>query len=369
MKKLITKKNILKLADLRITTACLLLLFFLTLWGTFYQYEYGLFAAQKKFFQSWFFTIFDFIPFIGTKTILLVLTVNLLAATFRYQYKWSKAGIIIIHYGLIFLCFSSFYTHYFSQESVIVIEENQTLNYSLDYYDSELAIHEQKNSEKDVASYDINQIKDRLGERINFDRFDVVVTPVYVYSHARPGTFKDQVENASGIFSLNYLPLPKERERTLPGGVFEVSSKDGTIKKKILLWEGEVRPLVLDWQGKKLAFQIQRKHYPLPFEINLVDFKKEEHQGTAIAKTYQSEVRYIKDDNTFPVLIAMNEPLRSDGYTLFQSSFSVDESGNQRSVLSTVKNQGYYLPYVASLVISFGLLFHFLLMLFRRLKR
>ncbi len=364
LKKIITKKNILKLANLKITTICLLLLFILTLWGTFYQYNYGLYAAQHKFFYSWFFLVWDVVPFIGAKSVLLVLFINLLAATLRYQYKLKKIGILIIHYGLLFLILSSFYIHYFSLETVTVLEEGETLNYSLDYYNSEIAVYEEKNGVKEIASYAFKDLV--AGEKVFLKKFALSLTPVYFYENSRPGNFPDEVENASGIDGLIFVPLPQERERTLPGGVFWLEIPEINYRKKVLLWEGEAEALAVNLPNKTLYFKVQRKHYPLPFTISLIDFKKEEHLGTTIAKSYQSEVIYQKSASQFPALISMNQPFRSDGYTLFQSSFSVDESGYERSVLATVKNQGYYLPYIASLVISFGLIVHFLVMLFRR---
>ncbi len=368
MKKLLAWKNFKKLADLKITFVCLMLLFVLTLWGTFYQYNYGLYAAQKKFFHSWFFLFLDFIPFIGAKTVLLVLFVNLLAASlFRYKFKLNKLGILTIHYGLLFLILSSFYTHYASRESVIVFEEGEELNYSLDYFDSELVVYVEKAMGiREVVAYDFNSIQD--GEDFYLPKFNLRITPIYFYSHSTPGNFDDQAKNASGINSLLFLPLPKERESTLPGGVFRIKQAEYGVDERILLWEGERDALALEWGGRTHYFKIQRKHYPLPFSVKLREFEKKEHFGTSIAKVYQSEILYRKGDEDYPALIAMNEPFRSDGYTLFQSSFSVDESGNERSVLATVKNRGYYLPYAASLIISLGLLIHFLIALLKRAK-
>ena len=328
----------------------------------------GSLRLKKNFFALGFSLFLGVIPFVGAKTVLLVLFVNLLAATlFRYKFKLNKLGILIIHYGLLFLIVSSFYTHYFSEESVIVFEEGEKLNYSLDYFDSELIAYiEKEDGFKEVVAYDFNSIKE--GESFFLKRFNLKLTPIYFYRNASPGQFNDLAKNASGINSLIFLPLPKERESTLPGGVFQVQQEEYGINEKILLWEGERKPLALKWGNETYYFKIQRKHYPLPFIVGLKNFEKKEHFGTSIAKTYRSEIVYQKDNKNYQALIAMNEPFRSDGYTLFQSSFSVDESGNERSILATVKNRGYYLPYIASLVISLGLLIHFMLALFKRMK-
>ena len=52
----------------------------------------------------------------------------------------------------------------------------------------------------------------------------------------------------------------------------------------------------------------------------------------------------------------MNHPLRRNGYTLYQASF--DQSGVETTVLQVVYNKGILMPYIAVVVIFFGLLIH-----------
>jgi hypothetical protein len=49
----------------------------LTFWGTVYQVEHGLFAAQERFYNSWLILVAGFVPFPGTQLVLAVLLVNL----------------------------------------------------------------------------------------------------------------------------------------------------------------------------------------------------------------------------------------------------------------------------------------------------
>ena len=64
----------------------------------------------------------------------------------------------------------------------------------------------------------------------------------------------------------------------------------------------------------------------------------------------------------------MNEPLRHEGYTFFQASFSQTAQG-ETSVLAVVQNYGRLFPYISSIIMSLGLLIHLLMQLPKLIKR
>ena len=101
-------------ASLKLTVVCLLLLIVLVVWGTVYQADHGLYQAQQKFFHSWFFLVFGFIPFPGTVLVMFVLFFNLVNSLFfRLRFHWSNIGNIITHLGIIVLLVGGFFTFYF----------------------------------------------------------------------------------------------------------------------------------------------------------------------------------------------------------------------------------------------------------------
>ena len=93
-----------------LTVICLALLMILTFWGTLYQVEQGLFAAQEKFFSSWFILLFGFFPFPGAKLVLGVLMLNLTGYMIHMlAFQPLRPGIVMIHAGLLILliiCFN-----------------------------------------------------------------------------------------------------------------------------------------------------------------------------------------------------------------------------------------------------------------------
>jgi hypothetical protein len=122
------------LSSPRITVACLFLLFILTFWGTIAQVQQGLYAAQDRFFNSFFFLAAGFIPFPGAQLVLWVLFVNLicsLAITFKKYTQWVNMGLLIIHLGLILYFAAAFMIFHFAQESSIRLAEGEQTDVSI----------------------------------------------------------------------------------------------------------------------------------------------------------------------------------------------------------------------------------------------
>lgn len=95
----------------------------------------------------------------------------------------------------------------------------------------------------------------------------------------------------------------------------------------------------------------------LPFSVTLVDFEKKFYPETLIAKSFKSVV-IIKDQELEQErTISMNEPLRYKGYTFYQASFSENSQG-ETTDLAVVKNEGEWLPYLSTLLITLGLIIH-----------
>jgi hypothetical protein len=122
------------LSSPRITVACLFLLFILTFWGTIAQVQQGLYAAQDRFFNSFFFLAAGFIPFPGAQLVLWVFFVNLICSiilTFKKYTQWVNAGLLIVHLGLILYFVAAFMIFHFSQESSVRLAEGESTNVSV----------------------------------------------------------------------------------------------------------------------------------------------------------------------------------------------------------------------------------------------
>ena len=358
-------------------------LFLLTFLGTLYQVDYGLYSAQQRYFYSWFFLIGGFVPLPSVKLVLLFFSINLAVTAYRrYRFRIEKMGIILIHYGLLFLLVGSFVGHYSSQESFVSLLEGEETTFSEDYYNSELVVWKEEPDKENegmvvqqIQSYDLKYLEDLSTsygkEIISFKDFGITLEPVYYYEHAgASAVFEEGIESVSGIKSLDYQALPKEREQILPGGVFILRADFLLLDRKILLWEGEGAPYTLETSNGTYYIAIQRKRYEMPFKVKLRRFTRELYYASDIPKRFESEVTVFKEGNEdLPARIYMNHPLRLDGLTFFQASFAMERDGGKRSIFAVVDHVGYLVPYISSLIIALGMLYHFVYMMFKRRAR
>lgn len=127
-------------------------------------------------------------------------------------------------------------------------------------------------------------------------------------------------------------------------------------QESYLVLNDHIKVFTEDWV---YLVSYQNKRLPLGFEISLLDFKKTDYPGTKRAMAYESEVQY---DDGQRSLISMNEPLKHQGYYLYQASFEQSPSGQvMASILSVNQDPGRRWKYMGSLVMCLGvvLLFYF----------
>lgn len=352
----------------RITVVCLFLLFILTFWGTIAQVQQGLYAAQDRFFNSFFFLAAGFIPFPGAQLVLWVLFVNLICMmilTFKKYLQWENSGLLITHLGLILYFIAAFMVFHVSQESNVRLAEGEATNVSTSYNDWELACWKDDGNERQVTAFDTRNFKPGFQVPFEDKDFTLWVNKFYLNSDAfNDSSVKKDVPilNASGITLLNEKPLNKEKEENVQGGVFDLKADN---KSYILfLYGAESQPTTVNIAGKVYHFILRHKRYQLPFTIRLDHFKAEFHPGTEMAKSYESLVTITTGTLERQVRIYMNNPLRYKDYTVYQASYSTDNMGKQSSTLAVVKNYARILPYIACFAVFFGLALHFLIQAF-----
>jgi hypothetical protein len=169
--------------------------------------------------------------------------------------------------------------------------------------------------------------------------------------------------NSSGIRALRERPPEKEPSANLAGGIFLVGPPDGAAKR-VLLHGVDRRPTRLELGEASYDIVLRRKRQPLPFTVVLNDFQREMHPGSNMARSYASEVTVLAGETSRRARIAMNEPLRYRGFTLFQSSYREMAGGQEFSTFAVVRNRGRYLPYAGTFIVFAGLLVHFVIVVY-----
>jgi hypothetical protein len=384
------------LSSFGLVCVCLLCLFFLTIFGTLHQIDHGLYDAKQKFFNSWFLWTelggVNLPVFPGGVLTMSVLAMNLLVGgILRIHWRSRSAGVIIIHFGITFLLIAGLVKMTRAVEGHLTLWEEDRLSTTTrenrsDHFTSytlwEIAIWELDATERRTVADGTELIipNEHLvdldeGARRTFSSselpFDLTLQGFIRNCDVLPkGPRWEATGEVIDGYGIRELPPEKESERDIAGMHAEVS-ENGLVQRGIL-YGAQRLPWVIEVAGRTFAIDMRHTRYPMPYEIRLEKFIKEDHPGISMAKAYRSEVTRIDQRGEERVLIQMNEPLREGGLVLFQSSWgpqTADSDGPFFSVFSVVNNPSDKWPEYSLWVITLGLVFAFGRTLLRFLRK
>lgn len=366
--------NILKkLADLKVTVIGLVLLLILTIWGTLYQADYGLYQAQQKFYSTWFFLAGGFFPFPGAQFVCALLIVNLAAALiYLFATHRAKFSMVFTHAGLLLMLGAGGVTFYFGEESYLAFEEQEAMNTTTSYRDWEIAAWSGSDNRREVTAIDSGHLKS--GDLVPDFKPGLALQVEWYYPNCSASGSGDTAPELTGSISGSGVTSIREEKRNhdpnadRPGALVTLLSGNQEVARLALLGE-EPSPAIVSHGGEEYAFMLRRKRTPIPATIRLIDFKKVMYPGTQIAKSYSSRVMIDGEGMDREVLISMNKPLRLEGFTFYQSSYRDLPGGRESSTLSVVKNYGRTMPYVATGVTVVGMILHFTGMLVGKARK
>ena len=169
-------------------------------------------------------------------------------------------------------------------------------------------------------------------------------------------------------FDLHEMPLSAEENKNRAGIRLNVSGLSPDQDGIYALYEYMEVPQSFRVGSDVYHLGLRKKTYVLPFEIELLDFERQVHPGTNTPRSFKSDVNVVRGEVKRHVTISMNKPLRTDGYTLYQSSFSQQE-GKETSILAVVENKGRMFPYISSIIICIGILIHLVLHIPQLIRR
>ena len=280
-------------------------------------------------------------------------------------------GKILIHVGLMILLVGGFISSFLAEESVISLREGEDTHLSSSYHNWELAVWQGNMRVREVFAVDSGHFK--ANEKIRFDQLNLSLKILRYYKNCtaylkEKNGGKENVINSSGIGALE-IKKPEMEPSQNSAGVIFIFDNVSSIKNKILLFGKDPRPTGVTINNKKHYLSIRKKRKVLPFSLRLIDFKRVMYPGSNIVRSYESRVEIITRDFKRKVLIAMNKPLRYRDFSVFQSSYFITKNGTEYSVFAVVKNSLRLSPYVSSILVIFGLLFHFLVMFFLQIKK
>ena len=369
------------LTSLKLTIFCLACAMVLVLFGTLDQVHIGVYEAENRYFKSLF--LFWTPPntelripwFPGGYVVGTLLLVNLIAAHLaRFRLTWKKAGILLLHSGLILLLVGQLFADIFIDlESQLRLDQGEIKNYSESLYHDELALVDTSASDSDrVISVPDAQFSKGSTITLPTDGLEVQINDYYpnaalinpsqlpapTYPHLKIGPMAAAVQ-----IERTY----KENERNQPAATVSVL-QHGQPLGTWSLAAGFPRPLSFEAAGKKWQIVLRPKRFYKPFAVQLLQFRHDRYAGTDIARNFSSKIR-LTDPSRHEdreSLIFMNNPLRYRGYTFFQAGF---DNNDTTTVLQVAQNPSWLVPYISCALIVFGLLLQFGMHLVSFVKR
>ncbi len=300
----------------------------------------------------------------------------------------KRAGIALLHGGIGLLMFGELFVTHFAIEQQMMLHEGQSVGYTRDIRSVELAVSMPSASgrQKVVVVPLMNTGKTTeyaRGKAIQMGDlpFDAEVIHYYGNSVIRPLQAADTNPANKGL-GLQFFADEAASGGGVQGGSMDIASayvklvdkQNGADLGTYLLSQHFSSPaasenIVAD--GKTLGLRLRFKHLFKPYQITLLDVRRDDYVGTSMARNYSSQVR-LEDPTRnvkFETKIWMNNPLRYAGETFYQSGYSVDPDGGENSTLQVVRNTGWMIPYVACMIAATGMLAHFVIVLLRFLRR
>jgi hypothetical protein len=127
-------------------------------------------------------------------------------------------------------------------------------------------------------------------------------------------------------------------------------------------WVRNDKPLTLSDGERNMQLMIIKSEKRLPYQLTLEKFKMDTNPGTKDPASYESFVSLLDGRSKVPGKthhIFMNNPLKYDEFTFYQSSYFPLGPDTYGSALSVNYDPGRALKYLGSLLIVIGSMWHF----------
>ncbi len=315
------------------------------------------------------------------------------ACVFLYR---QRAGMVLLHAGILFLLIGEFFTAIFAVEATMTIKEGETVNFLDRSQQLELSFTDTSNPDYDtVTVIPAGLLKDGAlisNENLPFD--------VKVHHFMENSTQPRPLENVPADFKANYPQYEGYGSRLYIGEARQVSGATGARNAQAVdveLLDPETgnslgRYVLSLWMYPNFVnrswdmptnFTVGDRSYTAyfrfgreyarapsgnPYSITLQDFVHEKYEGTQTPKDFASNILLVNegDDVERELRIWMNNPLRYARRTFYQSGYLPDDGG---TVLQVVRNDTWMIPYLSCMIVFVGMAAQFVQSFNRYLRR
>ncbi len=366
------------LASFGVGVVVLSFLLLLTWLGTIEQVDHSLYDVQKKYFDS-VFLWHDLgplkVPLPGAFLLMGILFVNMLCGgIIRIRKNRRNVGVVLAHFSILFLLAAGGVSFFFKREGYLQLYEEESGAVFTSHHHRVLEITE-VGADSPVLVIPEGRLEDCVNGRTRafFHAslpFELTVTNYVRNAVAESDAMRPAPANLTVVDNYYLVPHPleKEAEANLAGAYVTLKDADGTTKP-ILLWEPAVVPVThRTADGRAFTLRLTRQTWELPFTVTLDKFTHEYFPGTMKNKVFASDITYRRFGVDHKFKIEMNKPLRSDGYTLYQTAWGPTNwdprSGDKRySVFTVANNPADKWPIYATIMAAVGIALHFVMKL------
>lgn len=271
----------------------------------------------------------------------------------------KRAGLVLLHGGILFLLVGEFATALFAVEASMTIKEGETVNYIDHSQQLELSFTDTSNPAFDtVTVVPGDALKDGATIKPKELPFDIKVIR-FMANSSRPRSMNSIPEEREATSGKNAPAVDIE--------LFDRASGESLGHHILSLWfypnfvnRAWDMPTVITAGGKEYtAYLRYRREYLRsssgnPYSIKLLDFVHEKYEGTQMPKNFASQILLVNegDDVERELRIWMNNPLRYARRTFYQSGYLPDDSG---TVLQVVRNDSWMVPYLSCMIVFIGM--------------
>ncbi|QEG23965.1 cytochrome c biogenesis protein [Mariniblastus fucicola] len=270
-----------------------------------------------------------------------------------------KAGIVLLHLGVVGLMANELYVTYTNEETRMQFVEGESTSVATDIRATEFVILDQSDPEFDeMVAIPESMLKS--GELIQDERLPFSIRCLKFYDNARVDRASAPNKDIKGMgrmVDIVELPPSVSDQVDFAAARIELLSKSGeslgTWKVSQMLREFADTVSVGD---KDYRIGLRFKSEYKPYALKLNDVKAEYYTGTSTPKWFSSNVELVdlETNSSSEHEIWMNNPLRYDGETFYQASYDAS-GGEEMSALQVVKNRGWMIPYICCMFTVVGL--------------
>jgi len=294
----------------------------------------------------------------------------------------KRAGMVLLHAGIIFLLVGEFFTALFAVEATMTIKEGETVNFLDRSQQLELAFIDTSDPQTDkVTVIPQKQLKDGHTISPGGLPFDIKV-----HRYMRNSNSPQPLQNVPPQVKADYPQYEGYGSRLYVGEQREISGASGarnapavdvelinresgkSLGRYILTiwmypnfvnraWDMPTN-FTVDGKSYTAYFRFRREYARAPsgnpYSIQLLDFVHEKYEGTQMPKDFASRIRLVNEGDGVDreLRIWMNNPLRYARRTFYQSGYLPNDGG---TVLQVVRNDTWMIPYLSCMIVFVGM--------------